>query len=224
MFNHIQTSIIGNHSVKQDAIKYIEDNETIIAVVADGLGSKKHSDKGARLICRLVGKDLKIQRPPLTCEEVVSHKRWVEYLKAKKFDPNDFCSTCSFVIIDKTQRNISVGQIGDSPVFLKLDKEPIVELKPEKEFSNTTEALGSSDIQFRLWNYRYKESANIMITTDGIGDELDSGALDHMFTYLSETYKHLSPQYRSRRFRKEIMSTIGNVNSDDKSIIYIWSI
>jgi len=38
MFNHIQASIIGAHSQKQDAIKYYEDEYRVVAVVAGGVG------------------------------------------------------------------------------------------------------------------------------------------------------------------------------------------
>jgi 2-C-methyl-D-erythritol 4-phosphate cytidylyltransferase len=43
MYCHILTSIIGSHPNIQDAIKYYESDDTIVAVVAEGLGSRKMS-------------------------------------------------------------------------------------------------------------------------------------------------------------------------------------
>ena len=63
-----------------------------------------------------------------------------------------------------------------------------------------------------------------MVASDGIGDELESSSLDSLFSYLSSTYQQYTPKSRSRRFTKEIKETIGKVNHDDKSAIYIWSI
>ena len=58
MYCHILTSIIGSHPNIQDAIKYYESDDTIVAVVADGLGSRKMSAYGARLICKLMVEEL----------------------------------------------------------------------------------------------------------------------------------------------------------------------
>ena len=225
MYSHILTSIIGSHSNIQDAIRYFENDDIIIAIVADGLGSRKMSAYGARLICKLMEKELVGKHPPLLSADIDSPQIWQECLKSKDKNCDDYCTTCSFAFIDKSTQQITVGQIGDSPIFIKIDSNNVIELRQEKEFSNITDSLGGNAVStFRVQNYHYKDSIKVMVTSDGIGEELESSSLDSLFSYLSSTYQQYTPKSRSRRFTKEIKETIGKVNHDDKSAIYIWSI
>lgn len=225
MYSHILTSIIGSHSNKQDAIKYFESDDIIIAIVADGLGSRKMSAYGARLICKLMEKELLFKRPPLLSTDIISPQIWQEHLSTNNKNCDDFCTTCSFAFIDKSAKQIAVGQIGDSPIFIKVDSNDVIELRQEKDFSNITDSLGGNKIStFAIQNYHYNDSIKVMVTSDGIGEELESSSLDSLFSYLSSTYQQYTPKSRSRRFTKEIKGTIGKVNHDDKSAIYIWSI
>lgn len=225
MYCHILTSIIGNHPNIQDAFKYYESDDTIVAVVADGLGSRKMSAHGARLICKLMVEELSEKKPPLSPSDILSPKKWHDYLKSNNCNLNEFCTTCSFAIIDKMSKNVSIGQIGDSPIFIKLDNDPVIEMRQEKEFSNITDSLGGKTIKdFITHNYTFKDSVNVLVTSDGIGDELNNSSLDSLFSYLCSKYQQFTPKSRSRRFTKEMKATIGKVNHDDKSAIFIWSI
>lgn len=224
MFNHILTSVIGSHPKIQDAIKYYEDDYRIIAVVADGLGSRPRSAEGARRICKFVIDELKSVTLPLKTTDLYSPQKWNDYYDSKKLSSDDYCTTCSFAVIEKKEKMICIGQIGDSPIFVRIDEAPVVEMRQEKDFSNITDCLGGKTIKsFLVKNYTYNSSLKVLVTSDGIGDELESSTLESMLAYLSETYQGFSPKYRSRRFTKEIKATIGNVNNDDKSAIFIWS-
>ena len=225
MYNHIQTSIIGSHPNNQDAIRYFEDTGQIIAVVADGLGSKRKSAEGARLICKLIVEELKTKQLPLKYDEIASPCMWYKYIEENNLNYVDFCTTCSFAVIDKDSRQLCIGQIGDSPIFVSTDNNPVVVIRQEKEFSNVTECLGMSEISsFNIQNFRFTSNIRVLITSDGIGDELNSSSLDSLFSYLSSKYEGITPKARSRHFTKEIRKTVGKVNHDDKSAIYIWSI
>jgi serine/threonine protein phosphatase PrpC len=170
-------------------------------------------------------KELVSKRPPLLSTDIVSPQIWQECLKSKDKDCDEYCTTCSFAFIDKSAKQITVGQIGDSPIFIKVDCNKVIELRQEKDFSNITDSLGGNTVStFRVQNYHYKDSIKVMVTSDGIGEELESSSLDSLFSYLSSTYQQYTPKSRSRRFTKEIKETIGKVNHDDKSAIYIWSI
>ncbi len=225
MYSHILTSIIGSHPNVQDAIKYYESDDSIVAVVADGLGSSKMSAHGARLICRLMVEELSKKKPPLSPSDILSPKKWQEYIESNNCNLDEFCTTCSFAIIDKLSKNVCIGQIGDSPIFLKLDNDPVIEMRQEKEFSNITDSLGGKTIKYFIThNYKFKDSVSVLVTSDGIGDELNSSSLDSLFLYLSSKYQQFTPKSRSRRFTKEMKATIAKVNHDDKSAIFIWSI
>ena len=224
-YNHILTSVIGAHPNIQDAIKYFENEDRIVAVVADGLGSKKKSGDGARLICYLIVEELKSKQLPLLPADIASPNIWYKYFEDGRMNYNDYCTTCSFVVIDKKSKQMSVGQIGDSPIFVSTDSNPVVEIRREKDFSNITDCLGSVErSQFVIHNYVFTSIIRVLVTSDGIGDELNSSSLDSLFSYLSAKYQSYTPKSRSRRFTKEIKNTVGKLNHDDKSAIYIWSI
>lgn len=224
MFNHIQTSIIGAHSQKQDAIKYYEDEYRVVAVVADGLGSKERSAEGAKLVCRLLCRELRGKPLPLEpTEGLLTPGWWQSYLTSRECDPNDYCTTCSFVVVDKLTQRICLGQIGDSPIFAHIDDDEVVEMRPEKDFTNCTDCLGGGQIcVFDIKNYSYRSSLRVFISTDGIGDELSSEVLPGLLDYLAEKYQAYQRCARSRQFTKEIKACLGSANRDDKSAIYIW--
>lgn len=223
MYNHILTSIIGSHPIIQDAYRYYESDDKIIAVIADGLGSRKKSADGARLICKLIVEELQSKSLPQKSSDVVSPELWYNKLQQRKCNIDDYCTTCSFTVIDKLNRQVCIGQIGDSPIFIKVDNSSVIEMRQEKDFSNITDCLGPSGIKkFFINTYTYQLNVNVLVTSDGIGDELDSSSLDSLFHYLNSKYGNFTRKSRSRRFTKEMKSTIGNVNHDDKSAIYIW--
>ncbi len=225
MYSHILTSVVGKHRNNQDAIKYFESTDKVIAIVADGLGSRKKSAVGARLICRMMVEELETKQLPLQSIDIVSPIKWYEHLEKEKLNPDDYCTTCSFAVIDKISKIISVGQIGDSPIFVGIDGSSIVVLKQEKEFSNITTCLGGREkSSFTINNFKFNCNMRVLVTSDGIGDELDGSNIESLFSYLSSKYQPYSKKSRSRRFTKEIKATVGKVNNDDKSAIYIWSL
>ena len=224
MYYHILTSIVGSHPNIQDAFRFQEDDRRIIAVIADGLGSRQKSGDGARLICKLIVEELNGKSIPIKPEDIDSASKWLKMLIERHCKPDDFCTTCSFAVIDKLTKQVSIGQIGDSPIFLRVDNMSVYEMRSPKDFSNITDCLGSKNVpQFAINNYKFESSVNILVTSDGIGDELESSTLGSLFSYLSTKYEQFTPKSRSRRFTKELRSTIGKVNHDDKSAIYIWS-
>ena len=98
-------------------------------------------------------------------------------------------------------------------------------LKQEKEFSNITTCLGGREkASFTINNFKFNCNMRVLVTSDGIGDELDGSNIESLFSYLSSKYQPYSKKSRSRRFTKEIKATVGKVNNDDKSAIYIWSL
>lgn len=212
------------HPNIQDAIKYYENDERIIAVVADGLGSKRHSAYGARLICRLISEEMKSVVLPIESFKIKSVDFWYSCLKNKGANIDEYCTTCSFAVIEKNRRMIGVGQIGDSPIYARIDTQDVITLRQEKVFSNITACLGENEKQmFAVRNYSFSSNFNLLVSSDGLGDELNTQNMDSMFSYLSDKYENYKPKSRSRKFTKEIKSTIGKVNNDDKSAIYIWS-
>lgn len=224
MFGHIRSSIIGGHPQKQDAIKYYEDEYRIVAIVADGLGSKKRSAEGAKLVCRLLCQELRQSPLPLRSEALFTPAQWQSYLESRAYDPNDYCTTCSFAVIDKVSQRMCLGQIGDSPIFAYIDDEALVEMRSEKEFANLTECLGRGRIrEFDVRNYSFRSSLKVLVSTDGIGDELTSDDLPGLLCYLAEKYQAYPRCARSRQFTKELKACLGDANHDDKSAIYIWT-
>ena len=225
IYNHIQASIIGMLDCIQDAIKYFEDEDTIIAIVADGLGSKSLSSEGAKLICKLIVNELKTKSTPLESDDIESPNLWYKHLEKKKCKIDDYCTTCSFVFINKKIKKIYAGQIGDSPIFICTDDKPVVEIRQQKVFSNITDCLGGqTKNKFVVQHFSFTSSLKVLLASDGFGDELNGSSLNSLFNYLASKYQKYSHNTRSRLFKKEIENTVGKINNDDKSAIYIWSL
>ena len=199
-----------------------ETTEFLCVVVADGLGSKPNSKHGAATICELVAKNLVADvSVEFAVEKAISN--WYDIVTREK-TKTDYSTTCSFAIIDKLNSFITIGQIGDSPVWVRTDKNTIITMMPDKDFSNETECIGGYPMpMFRLRSMSFDNNLEILISTDGFGEEIMDGAICGLLDYLKEQYSVINTKERNLLFTQEIHNSIGLKNNDDKSVFYIWS-
>ena len=103
----LSCSIIGhghivNNLPNQDYFRVISTKDLSCIVVSDGLGSKKHSDLGARLVCHSTIQALRFYSKK---KEEFSGKNVVEMIKARFFEllkncnSKDFEATCLFAFV-----------------------------------------------------------------------------------------------------------------------------
>jgi hypothetical protein len=152
---------------------------TLVACVADGAGSAKHSGVGSLVICNAVlesidayleagGKivDLEAKHAIEWCD--LARHRIEEEADARDARPHDFATTVSAAIL--SPQGSCFFQIGDGAVVLRSGGVNGVVFWPESgEYANTTTFITSKEYRDRLHFYVTERTyEQVALMTDGI--------------------------------------------------------
>ena len=227
-YNIIRASCKGPLSDHQyqDYLTIVDNDKCLMVVVADGLGSARHSARGSELICQILSElansiDWSVHILPEILNTAMSE--WYRRIELKSIDSIDCATTCSTVFIDKDSQCAYVCQVGDSPIFYRNDGSNVHLIVQEKEFSNETSCLGTlSHPKFDIQMVRFEKSFDFLVSSDGFGDEIVPETADELFDYFISKYSRIKPAKRDRTLKIEILNTIQKKNNDDKSIVFGW--
>lgn len=210
----------------QDYVSVQEYPSYSFAVVADGLGSSKSSARGANMICSLLADRFNSVAGFLfDIREVANDaiEKWYAHFDALGIPTRDCLTTCSFILIDLKHNIAKIGFIGDSPVFYRVNKGVVVSSMTKKDFLNETYCIGTSKRpQFDIKEIPFATTFDFMLCSDGFGDEIIVDKVDALFDYLIERYSAVSIDKRNRLLKQELVSSMQNINNDDKSIVFGW--
>lgn len=228
-FNIISASCKGrpNGHIYQDHLRVFESETCLMAVVADGLGSVASSSRGSELICQILSRivsniDWRIHDIPGILN--ISVSEWYRRLEAKGVHPRDCCTTCSAIIVNKSDSVVYFCQIGDSPILYRIDDGMVNALSVEKEFLNETDCLGpSARPSFSIIEKHFCNGIDFLVATDGFGDEIIPEAADSLFDYFKAKYSKIKEKKRNSLLKIELVETMQDKNNDDKSIIFGWT-
>ena len=177
------TSHIKNNIPCQDSHRYEElSNGWVAAVVADGVGSAKHSDIASAIACDtyidickvLINSDIEISE----AQEIIAsayketEKRIRDYVAEKGDEITDYDTTLSAVLYDG--ENIAYGHSGDGGiVVISGDGEYIKVTKPQKGADGVCVIplrAGESTWEFGFFE---KKTASVLLATDGVYDSFN---------------------------------------------------
>jgi serine/threonine protein phosphatase PrpC len=122
---NIHSAIIKgpNKEILQDALGIVNQKHFSLLIVADGLGSAKKSDFGARKAVIAVEKAvyqwMKLEKDNIKVLIQLIHFYWNLLIGDSEFDKKDCLTTCLFAIIDKTNKRIILAQLGDGLLFFE---------------------------------------------------------------------------------------------------------
>jgi len=228
-FNVIYATLKGQASEHQyqDFVKVVDAEECLIAIVADGLGSAKSSARGSQLICDIISEwanNINWDIHDFTELLNTSVMEWYRRLELKGIDTRQCSTTCSLVAINKNNNHIYLCNIGDSPIFYRIDNEKACAICSEKEFLNETHCIGPITIpQFNIVELSFKKTMAFIVATDGVGDELVLETIDSLFDYFIHKYSMINKKKRNSVLKDELKEAMGDKNGDDKSIIFGWT-
>ena len=230
------TSHIKDNLPCQDVVDSSISSVKII-VLADGAGSAKYSDLGAkhacdaiisnieRRFCKLYESDL-----PLLKKRLVDsiQLRLYNSAKKRKTDITEFCSTLLFAAIKGNK--LLIGHIGDG-VIGAIDKtdNTIVISEPERgEFANTTFFTTSNDYKahFRIYKLSSDDFKSIFLMSDGTADcfylrsdQKFSNAITKISKWIETS--DVSESEISDAIRDNMQNMFPSKTSDDCSFIMI---
>ena len=230
----IKTSIVSligpghlsNNSPNQDAVLRRIRRQDWLVVVCDGMGSRKHSDKGSKLCCLAVLQATKYHSMDINIKDFILSvgEYWHSLLKQSHLKSKDACTTC-LVAWGDYDGNTRLFQLGDGAIFYQTDQFGIVQPPDENNFSNETNALGISS-SWLDWSFKdiklSKPYHGIVMVTDGISDDLVNEEL--FLKAMLKDLKDKNHRQIKKQLKKELLAWQTPFHTDDKSIgIVLWS-
>jgi serine/threonine protein phosphatase PrpC len=219
-------------SPNQDAFAYHVSKDLFVVAVADGLGSKPHSDTGARraasLAVMLVAEYLIADRSSLLqLSRLETLKlRLLNTWRVSLGDQHEaYASTLLFVACTPTR--CIIGQLGDG-LILVVPKDNVMGTMPfhktEADFSNFTDSLSDTRAAYRFKIREIESPTEDMFTgfllmTDGVsGDMKDCGAFTSgiLSRLDQEGRKHWSATLESLLAAWPVPA-----NGDDKTLLLV---
>ena len=208
-------SVMGSGKIEnQDSIEIRQTNDSLIVVVADGLGSAAYSKEGSE-------KAVKITADKLTqkCYENLSEKilsLWKENLQGNL---NQYDTTIKFIQI--TNEKIIVGGVGDGWIALKNNND-IKSFVVENSFSNQTDSILSIGLDKKFWieEFDSKEYDTMIIATDGFSEDINK---EDAFEFLKQAENEIKEDIGI--FATDLEGTVSNwpvqTNRDDKTVVFV---
>lgn len=184
-----------NNENNQDFFICNLDNELKYAIVADGLGSAKHSHigskKAADLLEKMINENFNAEADLSEIEVYEFNSKFLEKWKMSFHDDfRDFDTTLLYLII--FTHGILVGSIGDGLILYSMNND-IVYIKEKKNFfSNQTYSLASDhaidffDSSYTSVHFKNHLPLIFILATDGVSDDLKPELLNQLPVFLYE--------------------------------------
>jgi len=192
----------------QDAFNYKVYDKLIVGAVSDGMGSKKFSQIGSRILTSIVVKEAKT----FYKNKVLFEKRLLKLYK-QKIKPlkiEDTLSTLLFVIIKNNKTYIA--KVGDGMV-VGVGKENII-IDDDKGFSNLTTTFSVDRLKW--WEFDF-EFDTIFLATDGISDDIKD-KLNFVKNFSEYFFKYPN---RKQQLKHMLLNWPVKGSNDDKTLLCI---
>jgi len=211
----------------QDALGIINQKYFSLFIVTDGLGSSKNSDYGAKKAIAAVEKAVnqwrKLKKKDNKILLQLIHFYWNLLIGDSDFEKKDCLTTCLFAYVDKLDKKIILGLLGDGLLFFE-SKEETVFVKSSDDY-NYTKSLGSSK-SFDDWNImtsNYENEAfTLLITTDGISEDIVENKEKEFAESLIQKMLKLKKSKRNIYLKQLLENWPTKFHSDDKTICIVW--
>lgn len=209
-------SEIGKGKIEnQDAVGYYSDNNQLIVVVADGLGSAKFSNEGANRIVEVTIEALKNKTPTDNLARTI-YSGWSEGLSGEL---SLYDTTVKFLHV--FENRIAYGGIGDGWIVGKGKQ--YISQTSENLFSNQTDSILSFDLT-KHFVYRELEKSEldiVLIATDGFSEDIDK---ENGSDFLESIKNDIEKDYQSCGDELAILLKDWPVttNRDDKSVVILY--
>lgn len=216
-------------TANQDAWMVRATDTRAVLAVCDGLGSKPHSDVGARAGCRAVQSAARAwcARPGAPSELMLRllHAEWA--LGAYPHGGHDAATTCVLAVV-RAGRPVVLAQLGDGAAVIARADGGCDELCDERDgFGNQTTGLG---IARSVQEWRVREVAPLaagdalMLATDGVSDDLRPDARGGFVRHLlacCQAPGERGVRLDARRLRRELADWPVDRHTDDRTVVIL---
>jgi serine/threonine protein phosphatase PrpC len=200
----------------QDRFQFFHNDECVIAVVADGLGSAIYSSHGAELICKITI-DILRQTEPVSGIAIKIRNKWLENLRHK---PAACDTTLKFVKVEREKA--VVGGIGDGWIAF-LSGEEYISIVTENSFANQTDTIMSSDLtsKFLVKEINLNDECGLfLIATDGFSEDIDKSQGQQFLKNIDASLKADAHDFCSK-LEKTLNNWPVKTSADDKTVVLL---
>ena len=172
----------------QDSVLVKEDDNCIIAALADGLGSLKHSDIAASIATNTVWREFSaLGRTLLNLESDESRETLARTLLQEVSDqihdntadmdlsPSEMDCTLIFVYISKVHNYAITGRLGDSAICVIKNTESVAITESNHSANGTCAVLDKdayAHMDISVWDIEADDVLGFILTSDGLDNEL----------------------------------------------------
>ena len=219
--------------INQDAyrIGISKDKELAYVIVADGLGSCKYSDQGAKKITEIIEQWVltKLTQYSFLSDNVanIMTKRIVEEWNCSydMQEINQYDTTVHIAIYYKG--SVLIGGIGDGMALLGCNRIICKDCIDKKDlFSNVTNSMCSINVN-ELMSFQIVQTVNLeddvimIVSTDGIADDLIPEKKLTLPDYFLDVIREGSSDALQEELEEWISDWETENHSDDKTICYL---
>ena len=221
----IGLSHIKKEEVNQDFFLIDETITGTVLVVADGHGSHKFADIGAKAVCKSVVDAIRKlereNRESLELNILLPEIKRIWECKILPKSKEECGTTCLFAFLNNTF--LYIAQLGDGEICTEIDGEFSVLKEKDDEFTNFTNGMSTvqsvSEWPFEIYDIRNKE-IRLALMTDGISETLVDGVERKFFEAIHKEAERLfTNTARSKKIEKIIENWDKNHSGDDRTII-----
>jgi serine/threonine protein phosphatase PrpC len=194
------------------------------AAVADGLGTAKYGNVGAKAACVAAMEAFRIARRagamPSRLSIGVLRAAWHQFIADWGAENcGTTCLTCSI----NHYGELFAAQIGDGIIVIRRSDGRINILpRKAKEFQNFTETIGSQSAQNWSVISDFLQSGDaIFMASDGIADDLEPSMIGDFISHLLSEYLPLRSATRTSRIRSALRNWPTRHHRDDKTFVIL---
>lgn len=208
-------SVMGNGKIEnQDSVEIRQTNNSLIIVVADGLGSAAYSKEGSEKAAKITADILALKNYENLSEKILT--LWKKNLQGHI---NQYDTTIKFIQI--TNGKIIVGGVGDGWIALKNNND-VKSFVVENSFSNQTDSILSIGLDKKFWiqEFNSNEYDTMIIATDGFSEDINK---EQSFEFLKQAENEIKANIEN--FATDLEETLINwpvqTNRDDKTVVFV---
>lgn len=222
---------IRNNLPCQDKTYYLKNNDLRVMVLADGAGSAKHSDIGAKEAVKCIANYINssfdsifknIRKKSIKEEMIQLIIKKIEKIKPKKNNIKDYASTLLFIATHKDR--YILGHLGDGAIGLKRGKKVRILSAPENGETENSTFFYTSDSavnRIRLKKGKVNQDTTFILMSDGafecIYDKSDQQFTNAIYSFIDWT-KEEDEKKVSAAILKNIKNHFVDKTTDDISL------
>lgn len=213
---------IQNKLPNQDGFIIDNSKHYTLAVVCDGLGSKKHSRLASHRLCKIIKKEVHrgFKKRALNPIELVKTVQAKFKKRIWPFNLKNCDTTCLFALVSNA--SIMLFQLGDGLNAVKFNDEIIKCEVAEKDFTNETRAFGnskSSDWMFKNVKKEENTTYELILCTDGISEDIID---ETMLEFIDTVCGKINGKCKNNPVLKTILEQWPNkYSTDDKTLVVV---